>query len=146
MNKEIIFYEKPGCQGNKRQKALFESYGLKLNVRSILETKWSKEELKSFFKGLTMDEIFNKFAPQIKNNQIDLAKIKDQNEAIELMVLEPILIKRPLLEIDGIKICGFDTKQISRISGIEIDDSKDISTCQKNDKCKQDSVIQWSKF
>lgn len=34
--KTLTFYEKPGCIGNARQKAMLEAEGFVLNVRSIL--------------------------------------------------------------------------------------------------------------
>ncbi len=44
--KTLIFYEKPGCIGNARQKALLEQEGFALDVRSLLATPWTPDTLR----------------------------------------------------------------------------------------------------
>ncbi|KFL32953.1 hypothetical protein JU57_13850, partial [Sulfurospirillum sp. SCADC] len=39
---KVIFYEKTGCSGNVRQKELLQKQGISLDVRSLLETQWTK--------------------------------------------------------------------------------------------------------
>ncbi len=134
---KVIFYEKTGCAGNKKQKELLRLNGITFETRSILDTSWDKESLESFFKDLEIDNIINQFAPQIKNNELDLSSISKE-ELIELMCTTPILIKRPLLEIGDEKIVGFDTKKINSILGSNICANAKISTCQSSDSCTQD--------
>lgn len=132
--KQLVFYEKTGCGGNARQKKLLEEQGITFEVRSMLDTKWSKESLEPFFKGLEKEEIINPFAPKIKNNEIDISKLS-KNEVIDMMIAEPILIKRPLIEIGNTKICGFDMEKINSILKTNLDADKTISTCQSSDSC-----------
>ena len=49
---ELTFYEKPGCQGNARQKALLRSAGHQLTVRNLLTEPWTAERLQGFFGDL----------------------------------------------------------------------------------------------
>lgn len=134
LNKKIVFYEKTGCAGNARQKKLLSSSGLSFEVRSILDTIWDKESLNSFFKELNKEEIVNPFAPKIKRGELDISSLS-KDELIELMIKEPILIKRPLLDIDGTKICGFDMQKINSLLNIDLCPDITISTCQSNDRC-----------
>lgn len=133
----VVFYEKTGCAGNEKQKQLLRLNGISFETKSILDTTWDKKSLESFFNELEIDQIINKFAPQIKNNEINLSTIS-REELIELMCETPILIKRPLLEVGDAKIVGFDIEQINSLLGTEICDSAKISTCQSSDPCTQD--------
>ncbi|MCH9812912.1 MAG: arsenate reductase family protein [Epsilonproteobacteria bacterium] len=114
MSSVVIFYEKPGCATNHKQKKLLQAHGCTLEVKNLLETKFSPETLISFFAPLRVDQWFNPNAPQIKNGSIDPQKMSAE-QAILAMKKEPILIKRPLLKIKGQSLCGFDTTLLSTI-------------------------------
>ena len=128
------FYEKTGCSGNARQKELLKSYGINFEVKSLLDTKWSYEELSAYFEDLSVEEMFNPFAPQIKAGQINIKNLS-KDEAINLMIKNPILIKRPLMEINGNKICGFDVEKINKILNLKMDTDKKINSCLSGDSC-----------
>jgi nitrogenase-associated protein len=130
----FTFYEKTGCSGNAKQKELLKSHNISFSVKSLLDTRWSKETLSEFFKGLEVIDIFNPFAPQIRDKEIDISKLS-KDEAIELMIKNPILIKRPLLDINGVKICGFDIEKINELLNINIDTNKKLNTCSSSDSC-----------
>lgn len=132
--KQMIFYEKTGCGGNARQKKLLESEGITFEVRSMLDTPWSKESLTPFFEGLEKEDIVNPFAPAMKSGELDITKYS-KDEIIELMIKEPILIKRPLLEIGATKVCGFDLDKINEILKTNLNADEKISTCQSSDSC-----------
>jgi hypothetical protein len=53
---EIVFFEKPGCIGNARQKKLLASLGHRLRVKDLLRTPWNAEELRSYFGQLPVPE------------------------------------------------------------------------------------------
>ena len=130
----FTFYEKTGCSGNAKQKELLKSHNISFSVKSLLDTPWTVETLSEFFKGLELIDIFNPFAPQIRDKQIDINTLS-KDEAIELMIKNPILIKRPLLDINGIKLCGFNIKQINKLLNVNIDTNEKLNTCSSSDKC-----------
>ena len=130
----FTFYEKTGCSGNAKQKELLKSHNISFSVKSLLDTSWSKESLGEFFKGLDTKDIFNPFAPQIRDKEIDISKLS-KDEAIELMIKNPILIKRPLLDINGVKVCGFDIEKINELLNVNIDTNKKLNTCSSSDSC-----------
>lgn len=109
----IVFYEKRGCGGNKRQKELLEHHGISLDVRSLLDTTWSKESLSSF-EGLTPKQMLNPFAPQVKEGRFRVEEFTKES-LIEKMVEEPILIRRPLLQVGEVKLCGFDIARLNEL-------------------------------
>ncbi len=128
----VTFYEKTGCATNQKQKKLLIENGCTLEVKSLLDTKFSPQELIAFFAPLPVEAWFNPNAPQITKGTLN-PKNFTAEEAILAFMKEPILIKRPLLVIAGKHLCGFDTKEISHILKKplkEIDNS-----CSKDDTC-----------
>lgn len=103
----ITFYEKTGCKGNARQRALLEAHGVALDVKSILDEPWTRETLRPFFGRRPVAEWFNSKAPAITAGEVDPSSF-DEDGALSIMLGQPILIRRPLIECDGQKFCGFD--------------------------------------
>ena len=112
--KLVIFYEKPGCATNSKQKKSIRDAGYLVIERDLLNNEMSKETLYEFVKDKPVNEWFNVNAPKIKNREIDPLSLNEQ-DALELILNEPILIKRPLMVIDNQKICGFDSERIEKI-------------------------------
>jgi nitrogenase-associated protein len=105
--KKLLFYEKPGCKGNARQKVILESNGYTFEVKSILDEPWERDQLRSFFGDRPVPEWFNWKAPAVKQGQIDPTSF-NADDALDTMLREPILIRRPLIEFNNQRMCGFD--------------------------------------
>lgn len=132
----VLFYEKTGCAGNTQQKLLLKEHGIEFEVRSMLDTTWSIEQLKPFFEGLEVCEMINPFAPAVKNKKINIEKLSKQ-EALELMIKEPILIKRPLLQINERFFCGFDIIALNKALNIQMATPENINSCTSREPCKR---------
>jgi nitrogenase-associated protein len=114
----ILFYEKPGCQNNIRQKKILELSGHVVHSVSLLEHPWTKEELGRYLGEKVVADCFNRAAPAIKSglvNPLDFTK----DEALEAMIKEPLLIKRPLLKIGNHCIQGFDTAVLQNLINLK---------------------------
>ncbi len=105
----VIFYEKPGCTGNARQKALLREAGHEVEARNLLVHPWTAGALRSFFGGRPVAEWFNTSAPRIKSGEVSPQTL-DEAAALALMRADPLLIRRPLVECDGRQECGFDAE------------------------------------
>lgn len=114
---QVIFYEKPGCVGNARQKALLIASGHEIDVRNLLAEPWTRETLRPFFGDKPIPQWFNASAPKIKAGGIDLAAL-DENAALALMIAEPILIRRPLIQSGDRREAGFDQAAIDSWLGL----------------------------
>lgn len=134
VKKEVVFYEKTGCLGNKKQKELLKANGVDFEVKSMLDTKWEKSTLESFFDGLEINQIVNEAAPKVKSGEINLKTISKE-QLLEKMIAEPILIKRPLIIVGDKKICGFNITQLNDALNLELDTKKQIGICQNSDPC-----------
>lgn len=111
---EIHFYEKPGCINNTKQKILLEENGHTVIAHSLLTTQWTPELLRSFFGVTPVSQWFNMAAPRIKSGEISPDDF-DADTAIDAMLEEPLLIRRPLIEANGERACGFDNKLIHKL-------------------------------
>jgi len=89
----ITFFEKPGCGGNAKQKALLSRSGHELDVRSLLSHPWTVDTLRPFFGGRPVSEWFNPSAPKVKSGEIDPLAYSEA-EALALLVAEPLLIRQ----------------------------------------------------
>ena len=111
---KVVFYEKPGCVSNAKQKQLLAKAGLELAVYSLIDTKWNYNELARFFDSVPLVDCFNLSAPRIKSKEIIPAEM-NRNEAIEAMLADPLLIKRPLMIAEAETIVGFDIEKLMTI-------------------------------
>lgn len=113
----IVFYEKPGCAGNARQKALLQAAGHTLEIRDLLRWPWTAESLLDFLGALPVADWFNRAAPRIKSGEIQPEALS-REAALPLLLAEPLLIRRPLLEYGEQRRVGFDTEEIDAWIGL----------------------------
>jgi nitrogenase-associated protein len=114
----IIFYEKPGCAGNARQRAVLEHAGHTLTRRSLLETAWTAQSLLVFLQPLPVEQWFNRAAPRIKSGEL-VPEALDAQAALTELLADRLLIRRPLLvREDGASLVGFDLAAVDRFVGL----------------------------
>ncbi|MBL1176231.1 ArsC/Spx/MgsR family protein [Pantanalinema sp. GBBB05] len=114
----VIFYEKPGCINNTKQKLLLQAAGHQLEVHNLLTETWTPEALRPFFGDLPVTAWFNYTAPLIKSGEVD-PKMLDESAALTLMVQYPLLIRRPLMQVDDRYSVGFDQAEINAWIGLQ---------------------------
>lgn len=110
----IIFYEKPGCGGNARQKAQLLQAGHTLEVRDLLSQPWTRATLLAFLDPLPVADWFNLSAPRVKCGEID-PRTLDREQALALLLAEPLLIRRPLLQAGELRMVGFAPQALQRL-------------------------------
>lgn len=125
----VIFYEKPGCINNSRQKALLKEAGHTVHAKNLLNESWSPVRLRPFFGDLPVSQWFNNNAPRIKSGEINIACL-NEDEALRLMISDPVLIRRPLMESNGTQRAGFNISEVHDWIGLKAAATdKDIETC-----------------
>jgi len=126
---KVVFYEKPGCINNTRQKKILFSAGHVLIVRNLLEEAWTVERLRPFFSKLPVAEWFNRTAPAVKSGEVNPGRVTEQ-EALALMVDMPLLIRRPLMKVADEYHIGFDIEAVDAWIGLgQVDRAVDVETC-----------------
>lgn len=126
----ITFYEKPGCKGNLRQKTLLAAAGHTVQAKSLKTEPWTAERLMEFLGELPVTEWFNRAAPAIKAGEI-VPENLEAHEALKLLLANPLLIRRPLMESDGKRMVGFDVAAVDAwlgLNGVELPEGN-IEAC-----------------
>ncbi len=131
----IIFYEKPGCTNNTRQKVLLAAAGHTVLAKNLLTEPWTRERLLQFFGNRPVAEWFNRAAPKVKSGEI-IPEELDADMALAMMRAEPILIRRPLIEVDNRREVGFDIAVIDAWLGLGKMPADDLEGCPKGHKAK----------
>ena len=126
----VIFYEKPGCLSNARQKAWLQQAGYTVVARNLLTEAWTNERLRMFFGKRPVSEWFNVNAPTIKSGKIRPENL-DEAAALALMVEDPLLIRRPLWEVANVRHVGFEADTVATLLGLSghAAVSRDFETC-----------------
>ncbi len=129
---QIIFYEKPGCINNAKQKALLKAAGHKVIAYDLLKTPWTVSSLRPFFGDRPITEWFNKTAPLVKSGAV-VPENLDEKTALELMIKYPLLIRRPLIQVADVHQVGFDRDLIDAWIGLASPKIvEDLETCPRN--------------
>lgn len=125
----ITFYEKAGCAGNARQKALLTESGHQVLARDLRHKDWSNFALLEFLAGLPLAQWFNPSAPAIKSGEIVPAEL-DEPTALALLRENPLLIRRPLMQVGDERKVGFDTTAVHAWIGLKHVTDDNLDACQ----------------
>lgn len=124
----LIFYEKPGCVGNQRQKVRLRAQDISFRVEDLLATRWTIDTLRPFFGCKPVAEWFNASAPAVKLGELDIHAL-DEEQALILMLAEPLLICRPLLEYGDLRQSGFMPGPVLDALGVNLTPEQDLQSC-----------------
>lgn len=129
---EIVFYEKPGCAGNARQRRLLEEAGHRLTVRDLLSEPWTMASLRPFFGDRPVADWFNRAAPAVKSGAV-VPETMDEDSALSAMLENPLLIRRPLMQVGEERECGFDADRVDRWVGLNAVPDGKMEGCVRPD-------------
>ncbi|NEX22686.1 nitrogenase-associated protein [Thiorhodococcus mannitoliphagus] len=130
MTTSVVFYEKPGCVSNAKQKAVLRAHGIELRVKNLLAEPWTVARLRPFFGTLPVREWLNPTAPRIKQGEVQPERL-DEATALALMVEDPLLIRRPLIEADCGCGCGFEPGPLLTALGVDLAADQDLQSCSQ---------------
>ena len=95
----------------------------------LLREPWTSERLLAFFKGHPVSDWFNRASPRVKSKEI-VPELIDAGPALQLMLNDPLLIRRPLIEAEGRREIGFDQELIHEWLGLT-PVARDLESCPK---------------
>jgi nitrogenase-associated protein len=121
----VRFWQKPGCKGNARQVAALVAAGHDVEVHDLLSFPWTGDALRPFFGGRPVSEWFNPSAPRITSGDVVPSSL-DEAAAMALLLEDPLLIRRPLLESGDRREAGFDAARIDAWLGLRTSDGAPI--------------------
>ena len=129
---QVIFYEKPGCINNTKQKALLKAAGHEVIAYNLLKTPWTVSSLRLFFGDRPITEWFNKTAPLVKSGEV-IPENLDSKTALQLMTTNPLLIRRPLIQVGDTYKVGFNREEIDDWIGLASPKIvEDLENCPRN--------------
>lgn len=118
----VTFYEKPGCKGNLRQKTLLAAAGHTVQAKSLKTEAWTAERLLQFVGKLPIRLWFNPSATAVKTGEIVPENLGFEH-ALNLLLDNPLLIRRPLMEVGEERMVGFDPAAVDAwlgLNGVEL--------------------------
>ena len=124
----IDFYEKRGCGGNARQKALLVASGHEVVTHDLLATAWTASRLRAFFGGRPVAEWFNRAAPAVKSGAVQPEAMTEE-AALAAMIAEPLLIRRPLMQVGERREAGFDPDLVAEWIGLDSSRERVTEAC-----------------
>jgi len=114
---EVIFFEKPDDPAAFKQKTQLENAGHVLVVKNLLEQGWTAESLRPFFGERPVESWVTKLHPDVRSGKVVPTELTEE-QALALMVADPTLIRRPLLQVGEAREAGFDPNRIHEWIGI----------------------------
>ena len=113
----IKFYTKLGCLTSVKQIELLKQSGHEVETLDLLAHPWSPEELVSYFGDMPVKAWFNPNSPRVKSGEIN-PNAYNAESALSLMLEDHLLIRRPLMESGGSRLCGFDAATVHAWAGL----------------------------
>jgi nitrogenase-associated protein len=128
----VLFWEKPGCVNNTKQKKLLREAGHEVLEHNLLTEAWGAGRLRGFFGTLPVAAWFNGSAPAIKQGLVKPESL-DEKAALALMLDDPLLIRRPLMQVGERCEAGFDPARVDAWIGLapQTDRAQDLETCPR---------------
>lgn len=109
---EVVFYGLADCPANTKQKAQLKAAGHALVETDLATASWSRESLRPFFEDRPVEDWFNKRAKAIKEGAIDPSAL-GEDEALDAMIADRELIRRPLIQVGDERAAGFDPNRLN---------------------------------
>lgn len=119
----VLFWEKPGCATNARQRAALLAAGHSVEALDLLHWPWTAETLLAFLSPSSVATWFNRAAPRIKRGELDPERLS-RDEALALLLSDPLLIRRPLMQSGCSCVQGFDPANVHAWIGLAFADAE----------------------
>lgn len=103
-------------------------------VRDLLAEPWTAESLRPFFGQLPVADWFNRSAPTVKDGSV-IPESLDDETALTLMLRDPLLVRRPLMQVGEQRRVGFVPEEVAAWIGLPpLALDLDVETCPRQDK------------
>lgn len=112
---KVVFYEKPGCAAASLQRSLLEAAGHEVETRNVLTEAWSAPLLRPYFGETPVRDWFDADSPRVVSGEVDPDRVNPQ-AALTMMILDPALIRQPLVKTGGHCRAGLDEATISALA------------------------------
>lgn len=111
----ITMYGIPNCETIKKAKKWLEAEGVEYNFHDYRKQGIDKAMVETFCQQLGWENVVNKRGTTFRQLSQEQKDNLDQNSAIELLVEQPAMIKRPILVANDTYHLGFKADQYAAI-------------------------------
>jgi arsenate reductase len=112
----VKVYGIPNCDTVKRARAWLDGKGVEAEFHDYKTAGVSRERISSWLRHTDWETLLNRRGlTWRKLPEARKAAIKDDASAIDLMLEQPSIIKRPVLEFDGKLLVGFDAGSYAKL-------------------------------
>lgn len=111
----ITMYGIPNCDTIKKAKKWLEAEGVEYNFHDFRKQGIDKAMVETFCQQLGWENVVNKRGTTFRQLSQEQKDNLDQNSAIELLVEQPAMIKRPILVANDTYHLGFKADQYAAI-------------------------------
>jgi arsenate reductase len=111
----IKIYGIPNCDTMKKSRRWLEANGIEYDFHDYKKLGVPEKNLKNWVKQTGWETILNKRGTTWRKLDDDLKDNIDEAAAIQVMLNNPSIIKRPILESGKLLLIGFDEDQYKRL-------------------------------
>jgi arsenate reductase len=111
----IKIYGIPNCDTMKKARRWLEANGIEYDFHDYKKLGVPEKNLKNWVKQTGWETILNKRGTTWRKLDDDLKDNIDEAAAIQVMLNNPSIIKRPILESGKLLLIGFDEDQYKRL-------------------------------
>ncbi len=97
-------------------KAELSQKGVELTERDFFQDPFTEDEIRALVGGRSVSDYFSYNSPSFKKLGLARDQLTD-DELVEMMVAEPRLIRRPLIQVGDDLVVGTDKKAMARVFG-----------------------------
>jgi arsenate reductase (glutaredoxin) len=118
MSKTVKLYGLPYCDGTIAVTKWLEAKGYTISLHNYKTDGIGKEKLQEWCNALGWEKVLNKRSTtwrSLKKDEQDA--VVDENSAIDTMLKNTSLIKRPVIEFEKELLIGFDEKLLTKTFG-----------------------------
>ena len=113
----ITIWHNNRCSKSREAKAILEEKGLEFEVFEYLKNPFSKEELLRVMAQLKISDVKDMLRTKEKEyTELDIIN-KSQNEILDLVVLNPKLVERPIIIKDNKACIARPMEKLSNLLG-----------------------------
>lgn len=113
----IKLYGIPNCDTIKKARSWLDEHGVEYEFHNYKKQGVPEKELKAWVKQLGWEVLLNKRGTTWRQLDEDTKAKVNQASAIQIMLGNPSIIKRPVLDADGQLEVGFSEKNYQQIFG-----------------------------
>lgn len=106
----VTLYGIKNCDTMKKARVWLESHGVTYQFHDYKVSGISREKLMAWVAEAGLSVVLNKVGTTFRKLPEDVRNNLDEAAAIELMVAQPSMIKRPVLEVGDQLIVGFKSE------------------------------------